>query len=53
MPTAGDLKKLTPLVLLQALEEGGSAVCEPVFRVTAAVSAADERDLWREPVFWS
>jgi hypothetical protein len=25
----------------------------PVFRVTAAVSAADERDLWREPVFWS
>ena len=34
MPTAGDLKKLTPLVLLQALEEGGSAVCEPVFRVT-------------------
>ena len=34
MPTAGDLKKLTPLVLLQALEEGGSGVCEPVFRVT-------------------
>jgi hypothetical protein len=25
----------------------------PVFRVVAAVSAADERDLWREPVFWS
>jgi hypothetical protein len=25
----------------------------PVFRITAAVSAADERDLWREPVFWS
>ena len=25
----------------------------PVFRVTAAVSAAEEPDLWREPVFWS
>jgi ribosomal protection tetracycline resistance protein len=37
MPTAGDLKKLTPVVLLQALVEGGSVVCEPVFRVTAEV----------------
>ena len=37
MPTAGDLKKLTPLVLLQALERAGSAVCEPVFRATAEV----------------
>jgi len=37
MPTAGDLKKLTPLVLLQALEGGGSAVCEPVFRIIAEV----------------
>jgi ribosomal protection tetracycline resistance protein len=37
MPTAGDLKKLTPLVLLHALKEGGSAVCEPVFRITAEV----------------
>ena len=37
MPTAGDLKKLTQLVLLQALREGGSAVCEPVFRITAEV----------------
>jgi ribosomal protection tetracycline resistance protein len=37
MPTAGDLKKLTPLVLAQALERGGSAVCEPVFRITADV----------------
>ena len=24
-----------------------------VFRIVAAVSAADERDSWREPVFWS
>jgi ribosomal protection tetracycline resistance protein len=37
MPTAGDLKKLTPVVLMQALERGGSAVCEPVFRVAAEV----------------
>ncbi len=37
MPTAGDLKKLTPVVLMQALEEGGSAVCEPVFRIRAEV----------------
>jgi ribosomal protection tetracycline resistance protein len=33
MPTAGDLKKLTPVVLLQALRRGGSAVCEPVVRI--------------------
>jgi ribosomal protection tetracycline resistance protein len=37
MPTAGDLKKLTPLVLMQALKSAGSTVCEPVFRITAEV----------------
>jgi ribosomal protection tetracycline resistance protein len=37
MPTARDLKKLVPLVLAQALEQGGSAVCEPVFRIAAEV----------------
>jgi ribosomal protection tetracycline resistance protein len=37
MPTARDLKRLTPLVLMQALAAGGSVVCEPVFRVTAEV----------------
>ena len=37
MPTARDLKRLVPLVLMQALEQGGSAVCEPVFRITAEV----------------
>jgi ribosomal protection tetracycline resistance protein len=37
MPTARDLKKLVPLVLVQALEQGGSAVCEPVFRIAAEV----------------
>jgi ribosomal protection tetracycline resistance protein len=39
MPTANDIKKLTPVVLLQALERGGSTVCEPVFRITAEVPA--------------
>jgi ribosomal protection tetracycline resistance protein len=30
MSTAGDFRKLTPLVLLQALLEAGSEVCEPI-----------------------
>jgi ribosomal protection tetracycline resistance protein len=37
MPTARDIKNLTPVVLLRALEQGGSAVCEPVFRISAEV----------------
>jgi ribosomal protection tetracycline resistance protein len=37
MPTARDIKKLVPLVLVQALERSGSTVCEPVFRVAAEV----------------
>ncbi len=37
MPTARDLKRLVPLVLVQALEQGGSVVCEPVFRIAAEV----------------
>jgi ribosomal protection tetracycline resistance protein len=37
MPTARDLKRLTPIVLMQALEQSGSAVCEPVFRISAEV----------------
>lgn len=37
MPTAADLEKLTPLVLLQALQRAGSVVCQPVFRITAEV----------------
>jgi ribosomal protection tetracycline resistance protein len=37
MPTARDLKKLVPLVLVQALEQGGTRVCEPVFRIAAEV----------------
>jgi ribosomal protection tetracycline resistance protein len=37
MPTARDLKRLVPLVLVQALEQAGTAVCEPVFRIAAEV----------------
>jgi ribosomal protection tetracycline resistance protein len=37
MPTARDLKRLVPLVLMQALEQAGSAACEPVFRLAAEV----------------
>ena len=37
MPTSRDVKRLTPLVLMQALEQAGSAVCEPVFRIAAEV----------------
>jgi ribosomal protection tetracycline resistance protein len=40
MPTARDLKKLVPLVLVQALEQGGTTVCEPVFRIAAEVPTA-------------
>jgi ribosomal protection tetracycline resistance protein len=31
--TAADFRKLTPLVLMQALERAGTAVCEPIVRV--------------------
>jgi ribosomal protection tetracycline resistance protein len=37
MPTARDIKRLVPLVLIQALEQSGSVVCEPVFRLAAEV----------------
>jgi ribosomal protection tetracycline resistance protein len=37
MPTARDMKRLVPLVLMQALDLGGTAVCEPVFRIAAEV----------------
>ena len=35
--TAADFRKLTPLVLAQALERGGTIVCEPVLRVSLEV----------------
>jgi ribosomal protection tetracycline resistance protein len=33
MPTPGDFRKLTPIVLMRALEQARTAVCEPVVRV--------------------
>jgi ribosomal protection tetracycline resistance protein len=35
--TSADFRKLTPLVLAQALERAGTAVCEPVVRVSLEV----------------
>ena len=35
--TAGDFRKLTPLVLMQALKRAGTAVCEPIVRFTLDV----------------
>jgi ribosomal protection tetracycline resistance protein len=37
MPTTRDMKRLTPIVLMHALEQAGTAVCEPVFRIAAEV----------------
>jgi ribosomal protection tetracycline resistance protein len=37
MPTNRDMRRLVPLVLMQALDQAGSAVCEPVFRIAAEV----------------
>jgi ribosomal protection tetracycline resistance protein len=37
LSTAADFRKLTPLVLLQALEQSGTVVCEPVVRASLEV----------------
>jgi ribosomal protection tetracycline resistance protein len=37
LSTAADFRKLTPLVLMQALERGRTAVCEPIVRVTLEI----------------
>ena len=39
--TAGDFRKLTPLVLMRALEQAGTVVCEPIhrFRLEAPADA--------------
>jgi ribosomal protection tetracycline resistance protein len=34
LSTAADFRKLTPLVLMQALERAGTAVCEPIVQVS-------------------
>jgi ribosomal protection tetracycline resistance protein len=38
--TAADFRKLTPLVLMQALEQARTVVCEPVVRVTLELPTA-------------
>jgi ribosomal protection tetracycline resistance protein len=37
--TAADFRKLTPLVLMQALAQAGTAVCEPIVRVSVEFPA--------------
>ena len=37
LSTAADFRKLTPLVLMEALELAGAAVCEPVVRVSVEI----------------
>jgi len=37
--TAADFRKLTPLVLMQALERAGTVVCEPLVRVSLELPA--------------
>src|SRR5213076_1765913 len=37
LSTAADFRKLTPLVLMQALERAGTAVCEPIVQVRVEI----------------
>jgi ribosomal protection tetracycline resistance protein len=39
LSTAADFRKLTPLVLMRALERAGTVVCEPVVRVSLEIPA--------------
>jgi ribosomal protection tetracycline resistance protein len=39
LSTAADFRKLTPLVLAQALERAGTVVCEPIVTVTLEIPA--------------
>ena len=40
LSTAADFRKLTPLVLMQALERAGTVVCEPILRVSLEIPAS-------------
>jgi ribosomal protection tetracycline resistance protein len=40
LSTAADFRKLTPIVVMRALESAGTAVCEPMVRVTVEVPAS-------------
>jgi ribosomal protection tetracycline resistance protein len=37
LSTAADFRKLTPLVVMQALEHAGTVVCEPIVRVSVEI----------------
>ena len=37
LSTAADFRKLTPLVLMQALERAGTVVCEPIVRASLEI----------------
>ncbi len=37
LSTAADFRKLTPLVVMQALERAGTVVCEPIVRVSLEI----------------
>jgi ribosomal protection tetracycline resistance protein len=39
LSTAADFRKLTPIVLMQALERAGTAVCEPIVQVSIETPA--------------
>ncbi|MBD0348400.1 MAG: hypothetical protein ICV59_04545, partial [Thermoleophilia bacterium] len=39
LSTAADFRKLTPLVVMQALERAGTVVCEPIVRVSLEIPA--------------
>jgi ribosomal protection tetracycline resistance protein len=39
LSTAADFRKLTPLVLMQALERAGTVVCEPIVRASLEIPA--------------
>ena len=41
--TAADFRKLTPLVLMRALGQAGTVVCEPMASVSVEVPAAENR----------
>jgi ribosomal protection tetracycline resistance protein len=43
---AGDFRKLTPLVLMAALSEAGTEVCEPIARFTAEIPTTDIGELY-------
>jgi ribosomal protection tetracycline resistance protein len=52
LPTALDYRKLTPIVLRQALERARTVVCEPVLRVLVEVPTADAASVQRVVTRW-